>query len=245
MLHYLMPLISSPWLYVIIFLLVAVDGFIPIAMSEAVLIGLGAISATGSPDLAVLAGSALAGGIAGDRISYHVGRKAIARIRNGKLAVARARAEQTLLRQGGAAIVIGRFIPYGRTATTLTAGSVSLPMGPFYAGSVVSGVLWVGYAIGLGRLGGMAFADSPVPAAAFGIALGFLLAGLHSAGKRLLPRVAATATRLRSRRPELANLRPELANLRPELADLRPELADLRPELADLRPELADLAEEA
>jgi membrane protein DedA with SNARE-associated domain len=185
MLHYLMPLVSSPWLYVIIFVLVAVDGFIPVAMSEAVIIGLGAISVTGSPDLALLAASAIAGGVAGDRISYYVGGKASGLIRNGKLAAAKVKAEQALLRQGGAAIVIGRFIPYGRTATTLTAGSVSLPMGPFFLGSIVSNVLWAAYSIGLGRLGGVAFADSPILAAAFGIALGFLLAGLHSGGKRL------------------------------------------------------------
>jgi membrane-associated protein len=197
MLHHLMPLIASPWLYTIIFVLVAIDGFVPVAMSEAVIIGLGAISAAGSPSLAVLAGAAVAGGVAGDRISYHVGGKASARIRNGKLAAAKAKAEQTLLRQGSAALVIGRFIPYGRTAVTLTAGSVRLPLSPFYLGSVVSNVLWAGYSIGLGRLGGVAFADSPILAAAFGIALGFLLAGLHSAAKRLRPGLVAAAKRLR------------------------------------------------
>jgi len=201
MLNYLLPLISSPWLYAIIFVLVAVDGFVPVAMSEAVIIGLGAISATGSPDLAVLAAAAVAGGVAGDRISYYVGGKASARIKNGKLAAAKVRAEQALLRQGGSAIVIGRFIPYGRTAVTLTAGSVRLPMSPFYLGSVASNVLWAGYSIGLGRLGGVAFADSPVMAAAFGIALGFLLAGLHSAAKRLRPRFMATIARLRRPAP--------------------------------------------
>ena len=147
----------------------------------------------------MLAASAIAGGVAGDRISYHVGRKAGGVIRNGKLAAAKVRAEQALLRQGGAAIVIGRFIPYGRTAVTLTAGSVRLPMSPFYLGSVVSNVLWAGYSIGLGRLGGVAFADSPVLAAAFGIALGFLLAGLHSAAKRLRPRLVPAGARFRFR----------------------------------------------
>jgi membrane protein DedA with SNARE-associated domain len=201
MLNYLMPLISSPWLYAIIFVLVAVDGFIPVAMSEAVLIGLAAVSANGSPDLVVLAAAAITGGTAGDRISYYVGGRAGARIRNGRLAAAQTRAEQALLRQGGAAIVIGRFIPYGRTATTLTAGSVSLAAGPFYVGSVVSNVLWAAYSIGLGRLGGVTFADSPLLAAAFGIALGFLLAGLHTAAKRLRPRLPAARPRRRPPAP--------------------------------------------
>ncbi|WP_433367850.1 DedA family protein [Actinoplanes sp. CA-142083] len=198
MLSYLMPLVSSPWLYVIIFLLVAVDGFVPVAMSEAVLIGLAAFSTTGSPDLAALALAAVAGGMAGDRMSYYVGRKASARIKNGKLAKAKAKAEHALVRQGSAALVIGRFIPYGRTATTLTAGSVSLPLRPFYLASAVSSLLWAAYSIGLGRLGGVTFADSPLLAAAFGIALGFLLAGLHSAAKRLRRLIL---TRVRPRRP--------------------------------------------
>ncbi|WP_051807870.1 DedA family protein [Actinoplanes subtropicus] len=202
MLHYLMPLISSPWLYVIVFVLVAVDGFVPVAMSEAVIIGLGAISATGSPSLALLAGAAVAGGVAGDRMSYYVGGKASTRFKRGRLAAAIARAEETLLRQGSVALVIGRFIPYGRTAVTLTAGSVRLPLSPFYLGSVVSNVLWAGYSIGLGRLGGVAFADSPILAAAFGIALGFLLAGLHSVAKRvakrLRPRLIAAVARFRT-----------------------------------------------
>lgn len=201
MLDYLMPLIASPWLYVIIFFLVAVDGFVPVAMSEAILIGLAAVSTTGDPHVLALAAAAVAGGVAGDRISYHVGGRAGDRITKGKLAAAKTKAERALLRQGPAAIVIGRFIPYGRTATTLTAGSVRLPLGPFYLASVVSSALWAAYSIGLGRLGGMAFADSPILAAAFGIALGFLLAGLHSAGKRLGPPLARAVARRRAAVP--------------------------------------------
>jgi membrane protein DedA with SNARE-associated domain len=219
MLNYLMPLISSPWLYLIIFLLVALDGFVPVAMSEAIIIGLGALSTTGSPDIAVLAASAIAGGMVGDRLSYYVGGKAGARIRNGKLAKAKVAAEQALLRQGGAAIVIGRFIPYGRTATTLTAGSVSLPLGPFYLASAVSSLLWAAYSIGLGRLGGVAFADSPLLAAAFGIALGFLLAGLHTVFKRLSALVVPAVVRFRARRRAV-----EVPDEPPVLVDLVEEV---------------------
>ena len=211
MLDHLMPLISSPWLYVIIFLMVAFDGFVPVVMSEAVIIGLGALSAVGSPNLAVLAGAAIAGGMAGDRLSYYVGRKASARIRNGRLAEAKVKAEEALLRQGGAAIVIGRFIPYGRTATTLTAGSVSLPLGPFYLASALSSLLWAAYSIGLGRLGGVAFAESPLLGAAFGIALGFLLAGLHGGVKRLRLLIVPAVARFRTRRRPAAPLALEEA----------------------------------
>ena len=84
MLDYLLPLISSPWLFVIIFLLVAFDGFVPVAMSEAVIIGLAALSTSGPPNLVWLAAAAVAGGMAGDRISYYVGHKANSRIKGGK-----------------------------------------------------------------------------------------------------------------------------------------------------------------
>ncbi|HEX5201196.1 DedA family protein [Paractinoplanes rhizophilus] len=235
MLNHLLPLISSPWLYVIIFLLVAVDGFVPVAMSEAVIIGVAALSTAGSPDLTVLAAAAVAGGMAGDRISYYAGRKAGARIRNGKLATAKAKAEQAFVRQGSAALVIGRFIPYGRTATTLTAGSVSLPMRPFYLASAVSSLLWAAYSIGLGRLGGATFADSPLLAAAFGIALGFLLAGLHGAVKRLGSLLAPILRRARfpaGRRPVLA---PALfrARRRPAPAPAVDDIDALEPGLVE------------
>ena len=221
----------------IIFLLVAVDGFVPVAMSEAIIIGLAAFATTGSPHLAVLAAAAIAGGIAGDRISYYVGRKAGARIRNGKVAAAKEKAEQALLRQGGAAIVIGRFIPYGRTATTLTAGSVSLPLGSFYLASALSSVLWAAYSIGLGRLGGVTFADSPILGAAFGIVLGFLLAGLHSAVKRLRRRLAPAVTRFRRRLappPALAETGvPQSGLVEAEVADTPAVVDELLPLGAD------------
>jgi len=220
MLSHLMPLLSSPWLYVIVFLLVAVDGFIPVAMSEAILIGLAALSATGDPNLAVLAAAAVAGGVVGDRLSYYVGGRAGARLKNGRLAEAKVKAEQALLRQGGAAVVIGRFIPYGRTATTLTAGSVSLPLGSFYLASVLSSVLWAAYSIGLGRLGGVAFAESPLLAAAFGIALGFLLAGLHAAGKSLRPVLVAAVARARTRRRPAPPQDLDTDTTRSDVADL-------------------------
>jgi membrane protein DedA with SNARE-associated domain len=76
MLEHLTPLISSPWLYLVVLVAVAVDGFLPIVPSETLVIGLGALSATGRPNLAALAVAAAAGGMAGDRVSYLLGRRA-------------------------------------------------------------------------------------------------------------------------------------------------------------------------
>jgi membrane-associated protein len=178
MLDHLMPLISSPWLYLIVFAAVTIDGFIPVMPSEAVVIGLGALSATGSPNLVALAAVVVAGGMAGDRVSYLLGRKAGSRITNGKLAVAKEKAEWALLRYGAVAILVGRFLPCGRTATAMTAGSVALPLHRFRLFTALASVAWAGYAIGLGRLGGATFAESPLLGAVFGMGLGTILAGI-------------------------------------------------------------------
>ncbi|GAB3156593.1 VTT domain-containing protein [Micromonospora sonneratiae] len=180
MLDHLMPLLSSPWLYLIVFAAVAIDGFAPVMPSEAVVIGLGALSAAGSPNLVALATAVTAGGMVGDRISYLLGRKAGCRVTNGRLAVAKEKAEQALLRYGGVAILVGRFLPYGRTATTMTSGSVSLALGRFQLFTALASATWAAYAIGLGRLGGAAFADSPLLGAVSGMVLGMILAGMHT-----------------------------------------------------------------
>jgi membrane-associated protein len=179
MLDHLMPLISSPWLYLIVFLAVAVDGFMPVTPSEAVVIGLGALSATGAPNLVALAAVVVAGGMVGDRVAYWLGGQAGRRVRNGRLAAAKLKAERMLHRNGAPAILVARFLPYGRTASAMTAGSAALPLRRFRLFSGLASVGWAVYTIGLGRLGGATFAHSPLLGALFGFVLGLILAGLH------------------------------------------------------------------
>lgn len=193
MLDHLAPLVSSPWLYLIVFVAVTLDGFLPVVPSEALVIGLGALSATGRPHLVALSAAVVAGGMAGDRVSYLLGRKAGGRFTRGKAAVAKEKAQRALLRYGAAAILVGRFLPYGRTATAVTSGSVSLPLGRFRLFSALASAAWAAYTIALGRLGGAAFAGSPLLGAACGMVLGMILAGAHTiAEKRRM--AAATLT---------------------------------------------------
>ncbi|GAA4954384.1 DedA family protein [Actinoplanes utahensis] len=189
MLDQVMPLICSPWLYLIVFVAVTIDGFIPVVPSETVVIGLGAVSAVGSPNLLALVAAAVAGGVAGDRVSYLLGRKAGARLRKGRMAKAVAKAEQALLRYGAVAILVGRFLPNGRTATAMMSGSVSLPMGRFRTFSLLASMGWAVYAIGLGRLGGETFDGSPLLGTAFGLAIGTALAGVCALVERRLAAV--------------------------------------------------------
>ncbi|MFY1669551.1 DedA family protein [Plantactinospora sp. WMMB334] len=182
MLDHLTPLLSSPWLYVIVFAAVAIDGFIPVVPTEVAVIGLGALSATGSPNLVALAAVVVAGGIAGDRVSYLLGRKAGGRVTDGKLAVVKKKAERSLMRYGGVVILVGRFLPYGRTTTALAAGAMSVPLGRFRLFSALASAAWAVYAIGLGLLGGATFAGSPLLGALCAMAFGAVLAGVFSLG---------------------------------------------------------------
>lgn len=197
MLDHLTPLLSSPWLYLIVFAAVTVDGFLPVVPTEVAVIGLGALSATGSPDLVALAAAVVAGGMAGDRVAYLLGRKAGGRVTDGRLAMARQKAERALSRYGAVVILVGRFLPYGRTASALTAGSASVPLGRFRLFTGLASVAWAAYAIGLGRLGGTAFAGSPLLGAGCAMVLGASLAGGFALAEKR--RVTSTGRR---RQPE-------------------------------------------
>lgn len=179
-----MGLLSSPWLYLIVFLAVAVDGFIPVVPSETVVIGLGALSAGGSPNVAALATAAVAGGMAGDRVSYLLGGRAGGHLTTGRPAAAREKAERALRRYGGGAVLVGRFLPYGRTATTLTSGSMAMSPRCFRLFSALASAAWAAYAIGLGRLGGSTFAGSPLLGTLTGLAFGTMLAAAYTAVER-------------------------------------------------------------
>jgi membrane-associated protein len=188
MLSHLMPLVCSPWLYLIVFLAVAVDGFVPVIPIEALVIGLGAMTATGRPNLLALAAAVTLGGMAGDRVTYLLGRKAGRRLRHRRLVAAKVRAERALLRYGGTAVLIGRFLPWGRAATAMTAGSVSMPLGRYGLFTGLASAAWAAYTIGLGRLGGATFAGSPLLGAAFGMGLGLLLGAVHLVVEKLRKR---------------------------------------------------------
>jgi membrane-associated protein len=118
--------------------------------------------------------------------------------------VAKLKAEKALLRYGGAAILVGRFLPYGRTATAMTSGSVSMAPGRFRLFTTLASAAWAAYAIGLGRLGGATFADNPLLGAAFGMVLGMIVAAIYTivekrraTVRRTAPQPAVTEPRVR------------------------------------------------
>jgi membrane-associated protein len=176
MLH---DLITSPWAYLVIFAFAAFDALIPIVPSETAVITAGVFAATGNPDVFLVILSAGGGAMAGDQVSYRIGRAsgpALERLlpAGSKREAAFHRARGTLFRHGGVALVVARYIPGGRTAVTLATGAIGYSPWRFLGFDALACFSWAIYATLVGYLGGEAFEDNPL--AALGVGLGIVLA---------------------------------------------------------------------
>jgi membrane-associated protein len=177
-------LADAPQAYVILFALAALDAVFPLVPSETGLILAGVLCVEG-PHLALgwVLVSAAAGAFIGDSSSYALGRHVGHPLRQrffdgprGRKVMDWARAQ--LERRGGTLIVVARFVPGGRTATTLTCGMTHFPYPRFAAFDLAAAVMWSVYGGLLGYLGGRLFHDKPWAAllVAFGIAGAITLA---------------------------------------------------------------------
>jgi len=158
---------GSPWTYAAIFGIAALDAVLPLVPSEAAVITAGVLAADGDLIVVLVIVFAAAGAIVGDNCSYLVGHLVGRRTSRRVLRGERGRrslewAERTLKRRGGLLIVLARFIPLGRTATTLTAGVVDYPWRMrFLPFAALGGIAWAAYSALLGFFGGHTFEDQP------------------------------------------------------------------------------------
>ena len=74
----------------------------------------------------------------------------------------------------GLILVVARYIPGGRTATTMTLGATHYPLRKFLLFDVLAGVSWSIYSVLVGYIGGVAFEEDPFKGLllGLGIALG-------------------------------------------------------------------------
>ncbi|MEH1164726.1 DedA family protein [Micromonospora sp. CPCC 205539] len=169
--------VTSPWVYLVIFGLTAVDGFFPAVPGEAAVITAAVLSADGGhPNLVTVIVSAALGALAGDHISYAIGRGGGAR-RLARLPVGSRRrassdwARRAVERRGGLILATARYVPGGRTAVTLTMGAVRYPRRSFLLFDGIATVTWALYCGLLGYFGGRAFERDPVRGVLLGVGL--------------------------------------------------------------------------
>jgi membrane protein DedA with SNARE-associated domain len=180
-------LASTPWVYLLLFAIAAVDGFLPLVPAETLIITLGAwTAATGEPHLALIVLTAALGAFTGDHISYVIGRRAGGRVFHRLRPQSRARRlydriGDLLERRGGLALIVARYIPGGRTAATLTTGATSYPRPRFTRYVAIAAASWAAYATLLGYLGGAAFRDEPLKGVALGLALAIIITAVNEA----------------------------------------------------------------
>ena len=174
---------ASGWAYGIVFLLAFLDALVPVVPSETAVSTAGVVAAAGDLSLPVVILLAAAGAFLGDNTAYLIGRRfgnrALDRWFRGEKAQKRvAWTEGQLDERGGEVIVVARFIPGGRTAVTLCAGTLAFPWRRFVVFDAVAALLWASYAALLGYFGGKAFEHAPWKGLLVALATGFGVAAL-------------------------------------------------------------------
>lgn len=179
---------GSPWIYAALLVMSLVDSVLPLFPSEAPIILAAAYSASeGSPFIVGIFFSAAIGAWLGDHITYFIGRSQSARIdrwppgtRRGR-AVDRAR--KLLARRGGMALVVARFIPWGRIATTFVMGATRYPLRSYSAYDALGTCVWSLHGCLLGYLGGVAFQHEPLKAMVLGLGMAIAASLLIELGR--------------------------------------------------------------
>ncbi|MDI5937514.1 membrane protein DedA, SNARE-associated domain [Micromonospora haikouensis] len=188
--------VTSPWVYLVIFAVTAVDAVFPAVPGETIVVTAGVFAVGGQPDLTMVIVLAACGALAGDHLSYAIGRSGGAHRLARLPADSRRRAgsewaRRAVDRRGGMMLTTARYVPGGRTAVTLTMGAVRYPLRSFVLFDALAAGTWAAYCGLLGYFGGLAFEREPVKGILAGIGLSVAITGLLEAARWL---------RLRARR---------------------------------------------
>ena len=197
-LHYAETAMASPWIYLLIFAIAMLDAFFPVVPSETLVITAGVFAAsTGAPEIPLVILTAALGAFVGDHISYtigrFVGRPIIDRAAPGsKRRAAFDWATRELEIRGGLVLVIARYIPGGRTATTLSMGALHYPLRKFSVFDAIAALSWGVYSGLIGYLGGAAFEHDPIKGLLLGLAIAFAITAIVETVRHFRKKSAAS-----------------------------------------------------
>ena len=182
--------IASAWAYAAIFLVAAFDALVPIFPSETAVITAGVVASAGELAIGLVIVCAAVGAAAGDHAAYAIGRRYGNHLtrRSGRSLVSPERiawAERQFATRGTQLLVVGRFVPGGRTAVTLTAGTLRVPWRRFVLLDAAAATIWASYAAALGYFGGAAFEENPWRGLILALAVAFAAALLVEVVRRL------------------------------------------------------------
>jgi membrane-associated protein len=196
----LQGLVCSPWLWLIVFAVAALDAVLPLMPSETTVITVAVLIGPEAPRLALLTATAALGALAGDCLSYWIGRHAgpamLARLQRGERGQARyAWARAQVERHGPLLIVAGRYLPGGRVASGLATGSMGVGWVRFLTLDALGAGIWAVYSVLIGCIGGASFADEPGKGLLLSFAIGLIMVAVIETARRLRSRYGARAVR--------------------------------------------------
>ncbi len=173
-------LAGTPWVFLALYAFTTIDGFFPPIPSESVIIALAALFvSSSSPDFWILGAVAAAGAFTGDQIAYSIGKHVPIRrlgfMRGERSQKAITWAESALEHRGGSFIIAARYIPVGRVAVNMTAGTTGFSRIRFTGLAAIAAISWSIYSVALGIGAGVWLKGRPLLAAAIGVAGGLLL----------------------------------------------------------------------
>ena len=196
--------------YLVIFALAAFDVIVPIQPSETAVVLGGVLAWQGRLNFVVVLAVAAVGAIVGDHLAYGIGRsterfgraqRQAHRRASSKVGRLEAWAAHQLAAHGPVVLIVARFIPGGRTASTFVSGRLRYPLSRFSPVTVVAGILWAGFGSVLGYLGGTTFHDNTWLATGLGVAVGTLVAfSIEMVMSRVVGRPAAVAPATEARK---------------------------------------------
>lgn len=174
---------ASGWAYLIVFVLAYLDALVPVVPSETSVITAGVLASAGDLSLAPIVAAAASGAFLGDNTAYFIGARFGSRIEERFFSGEKARkrlewAQRQVSERGGELILIGRFIPGGRTAVTLSAGTLGYPWRRFVIFDAVAALGWALYASLLGYFGDSAFEAAPWKGLVLALGIAFAVAGV-------------------------------------------------------------------
>jgi membrane protein DedA with SNARE-associated domain len=171
---------GAPWVYLLVFICCTVDGFFPPFPSESVVVGLASLIVTqGTPNPWLLMLAAALGAFIGDNTAYAIGRGiGLTRFRWMRRPRAQrsfAWASSELDKRAASLLLVGRFLPIGRVAVNLAAGTTGYPRRRFVALSALAGSTWGAYSVGIGALAGAWFTGNQLLGVAVAIGVAVLI----------------------------------------------------------------------
>jgi membrane protein DedA with SNARE-associated domain len=183
---------DSPVTYLVICGIVFIDDWVPVAPGDTAMITAGILASNGGLTIYLVVIAGTLGGMLGDNLFYFLGRRYGPRLADRFLRGERGQelfawSKDQLSLRGSTIIVVGRFIPAGRTVTTFACGTTSHPYGAFLVADSLAALAWATYTALLGYLGGNAFKDALWQPLLLGLGVAFAL----GAGAEALRRVRA------------------------------------------------------